>query len=445
VNGSPTALPGARPRAVLAAALAATAEAGIVYLPVAMIAREAGDTGGPLVHYPLFLILFVAATTLATRFRASPRLAGAAGAIAVALGLVQAVVWWTPRPVDLAGSVLLVLVVALRIVTLGLRDWRSPVNGSFALGAVILLAEIATASPATGWAPLLPAVVPVFFLASLASRAASVRLVGTPADGGPAVPRRVGAPLLVGGLALTMGVAGVLGGPRGALAGLGRAAFPILSQLLSILLRVVGVLSWPFIWLLQRLGLDASVLQHRLRDASEEVVRGARSGEPPSPLLGRIVGVLVLVGLIALLLVTIRAIGRSRARVRRVLDEFGPPPGALPGTRGPGRHRRPRLRRELPVETVRRLYAEVLLLLERHGMVRGSSVTPQEHLAAGGAAFPDLARDLAVLTRAYEDVRYGYVAIPEAVVQDLRRRHARITEVLRARRAPEPAAPAGAP
>jgi hypothetical protein len=71
------------------------------------------------------------------------------------------------------------------------------------------------------------------------------------------------------------------------------------------------------------------------------------------------------------------------------------------------RRKRSRPRQELPADTVRRWYAEALLVLDGLGLAKGSSRTPGEYLRDVTGAFPECAAGFTALTRAYEDVRYG--------------------------------------
>src|SRR3990172_2974854 len=93
--------PGARE--LRAAGLAALAEAGVVYLPLYMVFSETRglELDIELLAVP-FLAAFVVGTLLACRFRSSGNLATAAVVVAV--------------------------LVALRVVSLGSRDWRAPIE-----------------------------------------------------------------------------------------------------------------------------------------------------------------------------------------------------------------------------------------------------------------------------------------------------------------------------
>src|SRR5439155_1344974 len=80
-------------------------------------------------------------------------------------------------PGAVPGTILVALAVGLRAVMLALRDWRDPIGLSILMGALAALILIGLGGAAGGvWRSLLPIVVLVFFVGSLASRAASVRL-----------------------------------------------------------------------------------------------------------------------------------------------------------------------------------------------------------------------------------------------------------------------------
>ena len=72
-------------------------------------------------------------------------------------------------------SVLVCVAVAFRVATLGLRDWREPDTVSLWVGGVVVgLEALASGSIQRSWGPTLVMVIPVFFAASLASRAVVV-------------------------------------------------------------------------------------------------------------------------------------------------------------------------------------------------------------------------------------------------------------------------------
>jgi hypothetical protein len=96
-------------------------------------------------------------------------------------------------------------------------------------------------------------------------------------------------------------------------------------------------------------------------------------------------------------------------------------------------------RRELPAETVRRWYAEALLVLERKGLPRPAGVTPDEYLRMVGAAFPECRHGFHALTRAYERVRYGSRPLSPEDLGELEPRRGHVMEVLQRARPLEPA------
>ena len=78
-----------------------------------------------------------------------------------------------------------------------------------------------------------------------------------------------------------------------------------------------------------------------------------------------------------------------------------------------------RPRRELPADIVRRWYAEALLLLERRGLVKPPGETPGEYVGDVTRAFPASQREFEALTRTYEDVRYGNLAVGSLTLRQL--------------------------
>jgi hypothetical protein len=129
----------------------------------------------------------------------------------------------------------------------------------------------------------------------------------------------------------------------------------------------------------------------------------------------------------------VRAIRRRFELVERSDPREDPTPpepeGSLPRPRR--RRRGPRTRRELPADTVRRWYAEILLVLERKGLAKEPSITPGEFESVVGRAFPECGPGFDAITRAYEDVRYGSVTIGPDGLASLGERHRAIMDVLR--------------
>ena len=159
----------ARPLALL---LAATAEAVVIAVVVHLLLDGAGVIGvGLPVFVPAFAIVFVGASLATWSVRGS-ELAGPACVVgAVVIGLL--IGWGTMQTTVI--SVLVCVAVAFRVATLGLRDWREPDTLSLWVGGVVVgLEALASGSIQRSWGPTLVMVIPVFFAASLASRAVVV-------------------------------------------------------------------------------------------------------------------------------------------------------------------------------------------------------------------------------------------------------------------------------
>jgi hypothetical protein len=404
---------------VPAASLAAVAESGLLFLPLQLVVvEEIGASAGPLATYPVFVALFTGSVAAATAFRHSPVMPTAAAAAAVGLGLAQAIVWGDPGLAATGLLVVLSLLVAFRAVVLGHRDWRDPVAESFVVGTLVLLAEVVIGTTGEGseWEPYLLAVVAQFFLGSLGSRAASVWLggrLGRIPDLGWG--RRVrSAVLVVGGFGGVLLVAAVLGRPRGLLAKVGGLALFLSGQILYGMAFVVArVVAGPIEWVVDRLNIDISVVSEVARNLEGFLQRGSPAGTPGSSPLVRILGLAVLVAIGFLLVRAMRRYRELAGATRTPARALEPEPTTdRVGPRRGIRRRPPRRSRELPADTVRRWYAEALLDLERLGLPKPPSGTPGEYLRTATAAFPGCADGFTVLTRAYEDVRYGGRMLP---------------------------------
>ncbi len=394
-------------RSVPAATLAALAESGLLFLPLRLAAVQGlGATGGPLATYPLFVALFVGGTALATRLHRSPAMPSVTAGVAVAIGIVQGGWLGAGGASITAVTVILSLAVALRVVTLALRDWRDPVDLSFGLGAMLLLLEVFMASSAhAGWEGPLLVIVPVFFVASIASRARSVRLAGGTAMGtSGGLLQILGHVLFPAAIAVVVAFAVVLG---------------VFGQALA---SVAAKFHLNFGAALQRIAARFSRARVRLRTQ----VHPGHAGW-----LERAIGAVVLVAVAALVLWLIhrhrespdwstkRLPGRARVEaIGRALADL-PTFGRLIRKGG------------FPAEIVRRWYAEALLALEARGVAKPEAATPAEYVGHVGRAFPEARPPFEQLTRAYERVRYGAIAIDRADLAGVRVARDRALSIIR--------------
>jgi Domain of unknown function (DUF4129) len=411
-------------RELRACALAAIAEAGVIALPTHLFVTESGGAAWALFPFVLgFVSAFVAGAVLACRFRASSAVPTAAAVVAVLAGIVAG-------EADLTRSVFVTavsLVIAFRVVTLGVRDWRSPLHAEIGWFAVALGLEAAIASgPEPGWRPLLVAIIPIFFVCALASRATTVWTGGAVTDlddrvRGAWIRRAIVATI---GLVAVMAVAVGLSIRGGLFDRVGRALTPVADALVSFLGWALGQASRPFFWLVDRFGIDPGAVREffeRLREgglgdrAREQVAR------PDAALWQRLLGLAVFLLVGYAIVRAIRRLrprlgaderptGGARVRERALGDADEPPPVA------------PRVRHELPADAVRRWYAESLIALEGRGVPKPAAATPTEFVGLASAAYPAGADDHAALTRAYEDVRYGSLRLGDVELGALERR-----------------------
>jgi hypothetical protein len=410
-------------RSVPAAMLVALAESGLIFLPLGFVAEQSavGARGGPLDSYPVFAVLFAAGAALATAGRRSRAFGPVVAGLAVAIGVVQARAWGAGGAGGTSLAIVLSLAAAVRLATLALRDWRDPVHVSFGVLTCVLLLEVVLA-PGAGWTSQLEAVIPIFFVASLASRAASLRIgdaVGL-GDGGSGMGRQWGRLVVaMAGAALGLvALAALLGDQARVLERFGRFIPLAVYGGIYAGTFVVSLVLKPVGWVLSQLGFHAGAIQQLIRRLPRFRTRTGRAiaQHGPTSVSLRAIGLVVITG-IALLLAWLIVRQRRRWMLReRSLPEV-PAETIRPAVPHPppGRRRR-RPRGELPDDAVRRLYAETLLALEDWGAARPAHLTPGEYLREVAADIPASAPSFTALTRAYEDVRYGSRSFDRAAV-----------------------------
>jgi Domain of unknown function (DUF4129) len=412
----------------IAAGLAATAEAAVIYF---LVADVLSWSIGPALKWLVpFVGLYAGATILALRLRSWHVLPGAAAAAGALVGLAVARLGGGGAPAISIAFMLL----GLRVVGLARRDWREPAVAAFGVGGMALLPEALIASRGQG--ALMFALIPLFTVAALGSLAASQWLVGEPLGAGESA-RSMGSASKIAlfGVAACVAAVPILGGSGGLAARAGWLATQIIGGIMQLFLLLITplvfVLVWLLYWLLARVNVRPSVLKQAFGHSGKHVSRvrhimSSPSGAGPLRLLG--LAAIVLLGYVAFRL------------ARRLVPEPAPKyvlqePATDVATRPIAVERPWRLlpirRRELPADSVRRWYAELLLLLEREGLTRTSSQTPAEFLGLVAAEYPGCVSDLEELTRAYEEVRYGRLVMDEGEVRHVAQAYKQVTREIR--------------
>ncbi|MCA1726202.1 MAG: DUF4129 domain-containing protein [Actinobacteria bacterium] len=427
---------------VASAGLAGLAEAGLWFMPVRAVDEMLGGSLRPtLAHLALFVAAFAG---IAAAGAASAWWGGVSPAIlvlALVAGLAEGRVLTAAQPGAAIAAVFVTLAVGARVASLALRDWREPVQVAFGAGAGVLLAEvIGSGFAGSAGAPLLAATVPLFFLGSLASRAATARVAG---ETGPNHVR--GTVLALAALGGALGLAASFGGAGGLFHRLGTLAGPIFGAVFFAVLWVVAQLARPLFWLADRFKLDVEGLRRALSRLGQSARDRAAEARPPeSGMLERVLG-LAFILLVALAL--LYAFRRLHGR-RMIPREPGPDRVAvtavesrgLAPAEGSASGSRRGLRRRVPADQVRRWYAEALLELERLRVRRRASATPGEFGAEVSALFPAAGPPFGALTAAYERVRYGALSVDPGSLRALRDERERLRGTLRSLAPlPEPA------
>jgi hypothetical protein len=430
---------------VVAAAAAGLAEAAVLCLPVHLAITGGGAATIPLAAFlPLFLAADAAAAALACRFRESPRTGSAIAAGATVVGIL------------LAGggmqraifTVAICLLVGLRAIMLGFRDWRDAIGATFAIGAVVLMVEAVIGTTASrGWGPALVLLMPAFFVASLVSRAVSIWMSGDAGESQIHADRRTEwmRRSAVGTIwiPIAMAVAAFMGIRGGALDRVGSTLAPVGNALVSVLVFVFAQLSRPIFWVVDQLGIDPEGVQRLLA----RVQRGADRARDRAflqtghaSLIGRLLGLALLVLAVWSI---VRLIRRIRPEERGAEARPSPSTVVEAGLPIPERDDRPRTitRRAPPADRVRRWYAEIMVALARRGMQKDPALTPGEFASAVTVAYPECGTDFQAITRAYEDVRYGAARLDGDTLRGLQRHHRSVLVAIR-RRPPDPSAPA---
>ena len=408
-----------------AAGLAAIAEAGLVYLPAHLVLSDAAMLQiGIVAGMAPFAVVYVVGVLLACRFRSSSNVTTAAGITALLAGLVLG-------GADLESTVLAVLVallVTLRAVTLALRDWREPIHAEIGVGAFVLGVETMLAAGALPpWRTPLLVIVPVFFLASLASRATIVWAPVPEQDAGVERASWIRhATIATIALGAAMAAAAVLAVRGGVFERIGAWLSPVGYLVISVMASVLVVVVRPLLWALDRVGIDPAAL----RDLLEEWRRRAEANRaievatrPDAPWWSRLVPLLILVGIGWLLYRSLRRLRADVGSFERVGHRDEDPLSApLPPDEGIIRRFLPH-RSAPPADVVRRWYAEELLALRQRGLPKDAAFTPNEYVTTVVEAFPECAEGFRRLTRAYEDVRYGNRRITAEVLHRLEDDH----------------------
>jgi cytochrome bd-type quinol oxidase subunit 2 len=405
-------------RAFLAAGSAALAEAGLLFLPITGFLGGAGPLTTPWVFVPLFVLVVGLGA-------ASPRpgiVPPAVGATWLVAAVVQAFAFGPTDLSDVLTALLLALALALRTSTLALRDWRDPIRLSFGLEAIAVLVETGFARRA-GWSVEMPWVVAGFFTGSLVSRAVCVWSGRTVEGGAPNRWPTVTVAWL-GAVGLGMGLAVAVGARGGLLRLSGGAVIP---AAIAVVLLVAFAMTEKGGEVRKRPAekgerwLVAAVFGLIFLDIALLIIFGRRNPRRVKDTLGFFrdprgqqpydLGFRIFAAALAAVLV-LAAYRLIHERVRRGgWRGFGPaqPPGvagpAEPFARAPLFGRAPR--RELPAATIRRWYAEALLVLEDRGLLRPPDVTPGEFEGDVVRAFPACREGFHLLTLAYQEVRYG--------------------------------------
>ena len=282
-------------------------------------------------------------------------------------------------------------------------------------------------------------VIPVFFAASLASRAVVVWADQGAMEASSWIRHS-------GRLAIGLGAVAVVAVlTAGSIDRLASWVAPVGRAVVGALAWTVAQLLRPIFWAFERANLDtqgAADLLDRIRRSSQEASRAAADRADPHGGGGgfaRVVGFLFLVGVTAVAIMLFR---RFRATPSRAISPLDAPADAsatvLPaGDASGGQPPTLAAPRAPSADAVRRAYAEALDALEASGEAKPPDATPAEFAREVSARHPVVAEDFGALTRAYEDVRYGAATLTKGAVEAVERH--RRSLVATVRRLPPPA------
>ena len=421
-------------RELRACGLAALAEAGVLALPMWLLLTETRGLGISVLAFTVpFVTIYVAGAVVVCAFRASRWVAIGAVALAVIAGA------WLGRgdANRTVFAVVICMLIAFRLVTLALRDWRQPIHAELAWFALALALEVIVASDATPeWRVALLVIVPLFFVAGLASRASTVWTSG----GAGQLDERVRgvwirrAVLATGALIGAMLLAVGLSVRGGVLDRIGEWLTPAANAVASFLVWGLSQAARPVFWLVDLIGIDPDRVREFFESLREDAAARAaeQDATPGAPAAWQ--RLLALSIFAAIGFAVYRAIRRLRAPAGGPESILGVPSGigesALPEPVVPAR---PRFRREPPADAVRRMYAASLDALQERDLAKDPWQTPAEFAPTVCEAFPECAAEFTALTRAYEDVRYGSLRLDRETLRRLEEGHERISETLSGR------------
>ena len=426
----------------MAAALAGVGEGAILCLPVHLAITGGGRDAAPfLMFVPAFLIAYSVTVALMCRHREAPLTAVVVAGIAIGAGVLLG---GNGLGIDVF-SVVILLLLGLRAMSLAYHDWSEPIGMAFLVGSIALGVEaLIGSSPTWTWGPPLVALVPVFFVASLASRAVCAWTIGDAGEipVGERIASLRRALVQSGWIVLAMVTTVGLGVEGGVLDRAGSFLAPIGNAIASALVFVFSQLARPVFWLVDRLGIDPegvrrlfSRIQSSLDRAGEEAQR--RIGQPS--LLGRVIGLALFVAIVWVAIRVMRGL-RSRSTAAAALADAGSTVEVVssPLVEPPAPQGR-WSRNEPPADQVRRWYAETLAALQRRGLAMEPAQTPAEFAPEVSVAYPECAEPFRALTRAYEDVRYGSLRIDKAGLRALDAHRREVLTAVRRDRSPRTA------